>query len=73
MVDSDLKLYLAPSRCIDSDDPLVVDFAHSAIGSEADPVKKSVKLFYSVRDSIYYDPYSPFYKPEHYHGKFVLQ
>ncbi|HOM87629.1 MAG TPA: transglutaminase-like domain-containing protein [Spirochaetota bacterium] len=73
MVDSDLKLYLAPSRCIDSDDPLVVDFAHSAIGSEADAVKKSVKLFYAVRDNIYYDPYSPFYKPEHYHGRFVLQ
>jgi transglutaminase-like putative cysteine protease len=69
----DLNLYLQPSRCIDSDNPAVAEYAHSIVNPLEDDITKAIKLFYAVRDNIYYDPYSPFYKPEHYTGSFVLQ
>ncbi|MCX8123305.1 MAG: transglutaminase-like domain-containing protein [Spirochaetes bacterium] len=72
MACKDLGEYLKPSRCIDSDNPYVIDYANSLVGSERDDTKKAIKLFYAVRDDIKYDPYSPFYKPEHYYGSFVL-
>ena len=38
-----------------------------------DQITKAVKLYYAVRDGIWYDPYSPFYLPEHYRASGVLQ
>ncbi|MEJ5361806.1 MAG: transglutaminase-like domain-containing protein [Spirochaetota bacterium] len=73
MLNEDLQIYLKPGRCIDSDDPIIIEYAHTVIGSEHNPVQKAIKLFYAVRDDIRYDPYSPFYKPEHYRGSFVLK
>ena len=64
--------YLEPSQAIDSDNPVVIDYAQKAVGSEIDPVQKAVKLYYAVRDPVRYDPYSPFYRPVHYTGAFVL-
>ena len=37
------------------------------------PISKAVKLYYAVRDGIWYDPYLPFYRPEHYRASHVLQ
>ncbi len=73
MPKENLQIYLQPSSCIDSDDPVIIEYAQTIIGSEQNPVQKAIKLFYAVRDDIRYDPYSPFYRPEHYHGSFVLK
>lgn len=49
--------YLNPTEFIDSTSPVVVAFAAAAVGSAGSPVEKAVKLYYAVRDGIYYDPY----------------
>jgi transglutaminase-like putative cysteine protease len=33
----------------------------------------AVKLYLAVRDGVRYDPYSPFYLPEHYRASYVLK
>jgi len=64
--------YLRPTAIIDSDHPEIVAFARRAAGDTADPVEAAVKLYYAVRDGIWYDPYYPFYRPEHYRASAVL-
>ena len=65
--------YLNPTQIIDSDHPTITDHAEETIGNSADPVEKAVKLYYRVRDGIWYDPYYPFYLPEHYRASNVLE
>jgi len=65
--------YLTPTAIIDSDHKIVQDFAKEAAGQLKDPVEKAVKLYLAVRDGIRYDPYSPFYRPEHYRASYVLK
>jgi transglutaminase-like putative cysteine protease len=67
------EIYLAPTSIIDSDHPEVQKFASHVISGEKDPVKIAVKLYYAVRDGIWYDPYVPFYLPEHYRASNVLK
>ena len=65
--------YLMPTKIIDSDHPLVKEYAlHAAKGATSD-VDAAVKLYLAVRDNIRYDPYSPFHLPEHYRASRVLQ
>lgn len=64
--------YLEPTSIIDNDDPLVKDMAAGIAGGEKDPVSKAVELYLAVRDGIRYDPYSPFYLPEHYRASYVI-
>jgi transglutaminase-like putative cysteine protease len=69
-----LDPYLAPTATIDSDHPTVVAYARNAIeGISGGAVEKAVRLYYAVRDGIWYDPYQPFYKPEHYRASCVLR
>jgi transglutaminase-like putative cysteine protease len=65
--------YLAPTNIIDSDHKVVTEFARNAIGNLTNPIEMAVKLYLAVRDAIRYDPYSPFYLPEHYRASFVLK
>jgi transglutaminase-like putative cysteine protease len=65
--------YLSPTAIIDSDHPEVQAYARSTIGGSEDPVETAVRLYLAVRDDIRYDPYSPFYRPEHYQGSYVLR
>ncbi len=65
--------YLEPTNIIDSDHPEVRDYAHRIAGKCRDARGKAVKLFYAVRDDIWYDPYCPFYLPEHYRASNVLR
>jgi transglutaminase-like putative cysteine protease len=65
--------YLNPTAIIDSDHPTITDYAEKSIGGSKSPVKKAVKLYYAVRDGIWYDPYYPFYLPEHYRASNVLK
>jgi len=74
MMNPELSEYLAPTEIIDSDNKAIVDYATSTIGdTEDDPIAKAVKLYYAVRDSIWYNPYIPFYRPEHFRASNVLK
>ncbi len=65
--------YLLPTAIIDSDHEEIIRYARDVIGETDDPVTKAVKLYYAVRDGIWYDPYCPFYLPEHYRASRVLE
>ena len=66
--------YLLPTAIIDSDHKKIIEFANDTVrGAGNDPVEMAVKLYYAVRDDIWYDPYSPFYLPEHYRASNVLK
>lgn len=65
--------YLNPTAIIDSDHPDITAHAEKTIGGANAPVDKAVKLYYAVRDGIWYDPYYPFYLPEHYRASNVLK
>jgi transglutaminase-like putative cysteine protease len=67
--------YLAPSSIIDCDHPRILAHARAVAGAdgERDPVAAAVRLYYDVRDGIWYDPYLPFYKAEHYRASRVLE
>ena len=68
------KNYLLPTSIIDSNHELVIQFAYDTVGDSAkDPIEIAVKLYYAVRDKIWYDPYYPFYLPEHYRASNVLK
>jgi transglutaminase-like putative cysteine protease len=68
-----LEPYLHPTEIIDSDHPDVIAFAEKMRGNATGPVEKAVRLYYAVRDGIWYDPYYPFYLPEHYRASNVLK
>ncbi len=65
--------YLTPTAIIDSDHKSIGDFAEKMRGNLKDPIETAVKLYLAVRDDILYDPYSPFYLPEHYRASYVLK
>mgnify|MGYP005839261547 CR=1 FL=1 len=69
----DFAAYLAPTSIIDSDHPEVRAFALDLAGASRVPVDRAVKLYLAVRDSIRYDPYTPFHLPEHYRASVVLK
>jgi transglutaminase-like putative cysteine protease len=50
--------YLQPGRFVDSDHREIVDHARRVVGSETDPVRQAVRLYYAVRDEVRYDPYN---------------
>lgn len=66
-------IYLTPTAIIDSDNRTVMAYARVAAGNARDPVEKAIRLFYAVRDGIWYDPYTPFHRPEHYRASAVLE
>ena len=69
-----LEQYLTPTEIIDSDNDAIRDYAADAVKDAADdPIEKAVKLYYAVRDGIWYNPYLPFYLPEHYRASNVLK
>jgi transglutaminase-like putative cysteine protease len=68
-----LETYLAPTAIIDSEHPAVRAYAAEALrGGENGSAAKAVRLYYTVRDGIWYDPYLPFHKPEHYRASRVI-
>ncbi|MDC7824766.1 transglutaminase family protein [Pseudomonas sp. BLCC-B13] len=48
---------LSPARFIDSNHPLVIDFAERWRGASRDPREQAVSLYRAVRDEIRYNPY----------------
>jgi transglutaminase-like putative cysteine protease len=65
--------YLTPTPIIDSDHPSIRDYTRIIVGESKEPIEIAVKLYLAVRDNILYDPYSPFYLPEHYRASYVLK
>jgi len=65
--------YLLPGKFIESDDPLVIEFANNTIGGAIDEVEKVLRLFYRIRDDILYDPYLPMGETSSYSGKVALE
>ena len=61
----DLTPYLEPAEIIRIT-PETADLAASICGSAESEPEKAKALFYWVRDRIVYNPYSPFFLPEHY-------
>jgi transglutaminase-like putative cysteine protease len=49
--------YLKPTEFIDSESPAIQAFAQKAVAGATMSREKAVKLYYAVRDGIYYDPY----------------
>ncbi|MBI5252445.1 MAG: transglutaminase domain-containing protein [Desulfomonile tiedjei] len=70
---TDFSKYLSPTAIMDSDDKIVRDFAVDVAGGADDPIEMAVKLYLAVRDNIVYDPYTPFYLPEHYRASYILK
>jgi len=71
-MDASHSRYVSATAILDSDHPVIVEYARSATVSSRGPVETAVRLFYTVRDDIRYDPYVPFYRPEHYRSSHVL-
>jgi transglutaminase-like putative cysteine protease len=72
-LEQDVLLYLTPTKIIDSNHKSIQDYAARIVGGSTDPIEIAKKLYLAVRDNIRYDPYSPFYLPEHYRASFVLE
>jgi transglutaminase-like putative cysteine protease len=65
--------HLAPTWFLDSDHPVVRDFAADAIGDcDAGP-ERIRRLFIAVRDAIRYDPYTTTSDPEDYRASAVIE
>ena len=67
------QAYLNPTSIIDSDHPSIIEFAQKAVDGIRDSVDQAVSIYLAVRDGIRYDPYCPFYRPEHYRASNVLK
>lgn len=57
-MNSSLAQYLQATEIIDFHHPTVKAFVHKRIQGASTPRQQAVKLYYSVRDEIRYDPYS---------------
>ena len=67
----DFSLYLTPTFYIDYNSPSVSRIAGQL--ARARPHDTATAVFDYVRDEIPYNPYSPFYKPEHYRASETLK
>lgn len=65
---------LRPTSILDAHHPRVAALAAEIAGpDDADPVRVAVRLYRWVRDEIWYDPYRPFHRPEHYRSSRLLE
>jgi len=66
--------YLAPTKIIDCDHPLVGEYAEEILRKHAtDPVAMAVALYYKVRDGISYNPYVAYHLEESYQASNVIK
>ncbi|MDP3286261.1 MAG: transglutaminase family protein [Desulfobacterales bacterium] len=57
-MNSDMRQYIQPSPTVDFDNITVGKFAMENSGKSTDPREQAISLYYAVRDTIRYDPYS---------------
>lgn len=65
--------WLAPTRFMDYQSPEVQNFVRAAVGAAATPREKAIRLYYAVRDSIRYDPYSMRMEAEYFTASRVVK
>ncbi len=65
--------HLAPTWFLDSDHPVVREFAADAIGDCDDDPERVRRLFTAVRDAIRYDPYTASPEPQAYRASAVIE
>jgi transglutaminase-like putative cysteine protease len=68
-----LAQYLKATDIIDADHPDIRAFVEEKTDNSKNAVDKAIRLYYAVRDGIRYDPYYPFFLPEHYRASRVLK
>ena len=71
-ISSELTSYLKPTRFVDSDHPVVRDFAHQHAKGDSD-MDKILSLFSAVRDGIRYTPYLDMTEPASYRASDVVK
>lgn len=64
--------YLSPGEFVDSDHPAIIAYAARVAGQSGSKLEKVLRLFYAVRDDIYYDPYLPMGRKESYRASDCL-
>lgn len=64
--------YMEPTKFFDFDQDQVRLFASQAVEQATSPKEKAVKLFYAVRDTIRYDPYSISLESDPYKASYTL-
>ena len=70
----DMEIYLKPTYIIDSDSPEIREYASMLTqGLKGTKIEMAKRIYYAVRDGIWYDPYTPFHLPEHYKASVVLR
>ncbi len=69
---SDPRDFLQPTQIIDSDNPRLAALVGELTGAATEPEARAVALFEYVRDNVRYNPFSPFFLPEHYRPTFTL-
>ncbi|MFQ5668250.1 MAG: transglutaminase family protein [Candidatus Binatia bacterium] len=72
-MDADLDTYLAPTTFLDCDSPVVVDFARRACDGETAARAQAVRLYYAVRDGIWYNPYTVVADPEAFKASVIAR
>jgi len=72
-LDEDAVAYLSSDRFVDSDNPIVIAFAERIAGEAETNVEKARRLFYAVRDEIYYDPYTVWGSPDSYRASTCIE
>lgn len=65
--------YLSSTAIIDSDNKITISYAMDIVGKAQEPIEQAVKLYYAVRDDIWYNPYLPFHLPQHYRASNTIQ
>lgn len=70
---TEIKQYLEPTSIIDSNSGEIRSLAWQIAPSDTPDRERAVRLYLWVRDEVIYDPYSPFYKPEHYRASEVIK
>lgn len=68
----DMTRFLAAGAFIDSDSPQVIAFTTQTIAGAADASTAILRLYYTIRDGIIYDPYVNFADPANYRASAVL-
>lgn len=64
--------YLSPGEFVDSEHPAIVAYAAGVAGDSGSQREKVLRLFYAVRDDIYYDAYLPMGRKESYRASDCL-
>ncbi|OGP54343.1 MAG: hypothetical protein A2Y65_02365 [Deltaproteobacteria bacterium RBG_13_52_11] len=68
-----MNSFLEATEAIDCDHPQIRDLAYQVIHGARDVHEKARRLFDLVRDTIKYNPYSPFFLMEHYKATTTLR